>query len=57
MASQPISHPNKTAQPHATPNCNDPNCEYCKDLREVQESIRLHKPLPSENPKENSGAL
>lgn len=31
---------------HATPYCNDPDCKPCKELREMQELIRLHE-LPS----------
>ena len=25
--------------------CSDPNCKSCKQLREMQQSIRLHRPL------------
>ena len=46
MASHPGSSPVKPPQqPHATPYCNDPECEHCKQLREMQELIRLHEPL------------
>ena len=31
--------------PHASPYCSDPNCKSCKELKEMQESIRLHGPL------------
>jgi hypothetical protein len=34
--------------PHSSPYCCDPNCESCKQLRETQEAIRQHLPLPSE---------
>ncbi len=32
--------------PHASPYCSDPDCRSCKELREVQEAIRLHEPVP-----------
>jgi hypothetical protein len=30
-----------------SPYCSDPNCQSCKELREVQEAIRRHEPSPS----------
>jgi hypothetical protein len=37
MASQPVLHqPEKLGSPY----CADPNCEYCKKLRETEEQIR-----------------
>ena len=46
MASHPGSIPvQPPQQPHATPYCNDPECEHCKQLRDMQELIRLHEPL------------
>jgi hypothetical protein len=33
-------------EPHAAPYCTDPNCVYCKELKEAQEAIRMHQPLP-----------
>jgi hypothetical protein len=38
MASQPISHPE--TQKGSSPYCSDPNCEYCKKLREMEEQIK-----------------
>ncbi len=35
---------------HGSPYCSDPNCQSCKDLREVQEAIRLHQPIPIRKP-------
>ena len=46
MASHPRSEPLQQQPPHASPYCNDPNCEYCRQLRELQDSIRSHE-LPS----------
>ena len=31
-------------QPHGSPYCSDPNCQSCRDLREIQEAIRLGRP-------------
>jgi hypothetical protein len=36
MASQPVPH--QQAKP-GSPYCSDPNCEYCKNLREMEERI------------------
>lgn len=45
MASHPRSNPVQPAQqPHGAPYCNDPLCEHCKQLRDMQELIRLHEP-------------
>jgi hypothetical protein len=38
--------PELERQKHGSPYCSDPNCQSCKDLREVQEAIRLHLPIP-----------
>lgn len=48
MASQPTSQQqeNTNPQPHGIPYCSDPDCQYCKDLRAMQESLRLHQTLP-----------
>jgi hypothetical protein len=45
MASRPLS-PQPDKQSHGIPYCSDPDCHYCKDLREVQEALRLHEPIP-----------
>ncbi len=34
------------AEPHGSPYCSDQNCQSCKELREVQDAIRLHQPIP-----------
>ena len=41
MASQPTFPPHPKPLPHKMPYCSDPNCEYCKDLREMEEAIRV----------------
>jgi len=46
MASSSSSQPNQPTPPHGSPYCADPNCQPCKELREVQEAIRLRKPIP-----------
>jgi len=33
--------------PHGSPYCSDPDCKSCNELREVQEAIRLHQPIPT----------
>src|SRR5215471_9993191 len=43
VASQPSPSP---SQQQGSPYCSDPHCQSCKELREVQEAIRLHLPLP-----------
>src|SRR4051812_47464663 len=45
MASQPLFPNSKKPQQHASPYCSDPNCQSCKELREMQEAIRLHRPI------------
>lgn len=53
MASHPRSNPIQPAQqPHAAPYCNDPLCEHCKQLREMQDLIRMHE-SPGEHPAES----
>jgi hypothetical protein len=37
MASQPVPHHEKEL---GSPYCADPNCEYCKNLREAQERLK-----------------
>jgi hypothetical protein len=46
MASEPILQPEKQSQSGGSPYCADPNCESCKELREMQEAIRLRQPIP-----------
>lgn len=54
MATQPISseypilseYRERKQERPASPYCYDPNCQSCKELREMQEAIRLGKPLP-----------
>jgi len=41
-----IFHLTERAEPHGLPYCSDPNCVTCEELREVQEAIRLHQPIP-----------
>jgi hypothetical protein len=45
MATHATSPQQDQKPPHAIPYCTDPNCEYCKDLREMQEAIRLCLPV------------
>ena len=52
VADQPMSESlHDEPIPHSSPYCYDPNCKYCKELREVQESIRLHEASPKGIPK------
>jgi len=44
MATTHFSQP----APHGSPYCSDPNSQSCKELREVQEAIRLHQPVPGQ---------
>ena len=37
---QPLNH-----QPTGSRFCSDPDCEYCKDLREAEEQLRQGKPI------------
>lgn len=46
MASQPNPRPIPQEQQHGSPYCFDPNCQSCKELREMQNAVRLHLPLP-----------
>ncbi len=54
MATFPNSstHANQQQQTHTqqrtqgSPYCSDPDCISCRQLREMQEAIRLHQPLP-----------
>jgi len=34
-----------------SPYCSDPNCPYCKELRETEELVRTGKPLPPQTMK------
>ena len=43
MASHSNSQPDQ--QPHGSPYCFDPKRPHCKELREVQEALRLHEPI------------
>jgi len=45
MASQPSIEPHKPKS--GSPYFSDPNCSYCKELREIQDVIRLGKPIPN----------
>jgi len=36
MASQPVPHQTVKS---GSPYCSDPNCEYCKNLREAEERL------------------
>ena len=47
MATQPSSQPK---EPHGSPYCSDPNCQPCKELRAMQEAIRLDQPIPKKPP-------
>jgi hypothetical protein len=38
--------PELETKKHGSPYCSDPNCQSCNDLREVQEAIKLHLPIP-----------
>jgi hypothetical protein len=40
MASQPIPQPHRQTPLPGSPYCSDPDCEYCKELRKMQEQIR-----------------
>ena len=33
-------------QDGGSPYCYDPNCPYCKDLRETEDLVRAGKPVP-----------
>jgi hypothetical protein len=46
MATPSDLQPNQ-ANVHGSPYCSDPNCQSCKELREMQEAIRLHQPVSS----------
>jgi hypothetical protein len=50
MASQPSPSP---SEQHGSPYCSDPNCQSCKELREMHNAIRLHAPLPQTNSPKN----
>jgi hypothetical protein len=46
MASQFNSHSAPITKPQGSPYCADPNCESCKELREMQERIRSENVVP-----------
>jgi hypothetical protein len=46
MATPSNSQSNPPGTRHGSPYCSDPNCQSCKELKEVQEAIRLRQPLP-----------
>ncbi len=46
MASQLNSQPGSLTKPQGSPYCADPNCESCKELREMQERIRSENVVP-----------
>jgi hypothetical protein len=39
MAADPIPQPQPIPEPTGSPYCSDPNCVYCKNLKEAQEEI------------------
>ena len=38
--------PSTHQQDLGSPYCSDPNCPYCKELRETQELVRMGRPVP-----------
>jgi len=40
MASQTVPKPHKPDPIAGSPSCSDPNCEYCKELRMAQDSLK-----------------
>lgn len=54
MATQPSPQQPPDNKTHLAPYCSDPNCESCKQLRQTQEAIRLHQPLPRKGEKEGT---
>jgi hypothetical protein len=46
MASQLNFQPRPATKPQGSPYCADPNCESCRDLREMQERIRSENGAP-----------
>lgn len=49
MTSQLNSQAGSLTKPQGSPYCADPNCESCKDLREIQERIRSENVAPKIN--------
>lgn len=45
MSSASVPKPHDS-EPSSSPYCSDPNCKSCKELREMQEAIRLRAPIP-----------
>jgi hypothetical protein len=46
MASQPAFQPHNS---EGSPYCSDPDCPYCKELRQAQETVRENRPISQEN--------
>ena len=46
MANQLNSQANVLTKPQGSPYCADPDCESCKELREMQERIRSENVAP-----------
>lgn len=49
MASQLNFQTGSATKPQGSPYCADPNCESCKELREMQERIRSENVVPQLN--------
>ena len=47
MASQPKPAVENSLSELSSPYCSDPDCEYCAELRKVEEQVRRGDPLPS----------
>lgn len=43
---EPQIRPSTHKQEVGSPYCADPNCPYCKELRETQELVRMGRPVP-----------
>ena len=46
MTGQPATQPQKHQTQLGSPYCADPNCESCKDVKEVHEAIERQRPIP-----------
>jgi hypothetical protein len=53
MASQLNSRPSSPTKPQGSPYCADPECESCRELREMQERIRSENLVPQMAPETN----
>jgi len=40
------TNPSTHKQESGSPYCSDPNCPYCRELRETQELVRTGRPIP-----------